>query len=180
LRKLVISAALLVPWAMRDPNRRPSSKIDSIIRYIERRLPPTQKALIFCDWQMGLDELSHHLSHQGISHTMLLASMTADERRETIHAFGASPHSRVILITLRLAVGIDGLQQWANHVLFMGSWWQAKIEKQAFCRVERPGQRLPTYCTKFIVHDSVDNTVLNTNMRKEERTRELFAPLRGQ
>jgi hypothetical protein len=180
LRKLVISPALLLPMEARDPERRPSSKIESILHYLRYRLPPNQKALIFCDWQKALNELSYHLVRGGLPHTMMLASMTADERHDTVQAFGASSSSRAILITLRLAAGIDGLQQYANHVLFMSSWWQAKIEKQAFCRAERPGQPLPTFCTKFIVANSVDYYVLETNMRKEERTRELFAPLRGQ
>lgn len=176
LRKIVLSSHLLYDPEDRDPDRRPSSKMEAVLLYLQRCLAPDEKALVFCDWQRAHVELAFHLTRRGIPHAILDASLTPLQRQLLVARFSMPDGPRVVLVTYKLSVGMDGWQC-ANHVLLMSGWWHNKVERQALGRIERPGQTRTTHFYKFIVADSIDHYMLNTNISKETRGSRVFGAL---
>ncbi len=176
LRKIVLSRHLMDALEDRAPDRQPSSKMEAVLGYLQTCLAPGEKALVFCDWQRAHVELSFHLTRAGISHAILDASLSPLQRQLLVARFAAPEGPRVVLVTYKLSVGMDGWQC-ANHVLLMSGWWHNKVERQALGRIERPGQTRTTHFYKFIVEDSIDHYMLATNISKETRGSRVFGAL---
>jgi SNF2 family DNA or RNA helicase len=176
LRKIVLSSHLLSKPEERDPHRRPSSKMEAVLLYLRTAVAADEKVLIFCDWQRAHVELSFHLTRAGVSHAILDASLTPLQRQLLVARFAEPDGPRVVLVTYKLSVGMDGWQC-ANHVLLMSGWWHNKVERQALGRIERPGQTRVTHFYKFIVEDSIDHYMLATNISKETRGSRVFSAL---
>lgn len=176
MRKIVVSRALLLNEEQRDPLRQPSSKIQAVLDYINNEVAADEKVLVFCDWQKAHVELAHHLTRAGHAHAILDASLSPLQRRMLVSRFSEDGGAKVLLVTFKLSVGVDGLQR-ANHVLLASGWWNNKSEIQAFGRAERPGQRRKTHFVKFVVRGSIDDYMLDTNHKKHIRDARMFDQL---
>jgi len=47
-------------------------------------------------------------------------------------------------------------------------WWNSASEQQAFCRVFRIGQREETFMSRLCVKNTVDQTLINMQDRKDK------------
>lgn len=173
LRKLTISPALLVPPALRDPARLPSAKIAEVLFYLRERLAADEKALLFCMWQSSLAELGFHLAAAGYTFAIIHAHTELAERWAIVDAFQSTPVPRLLLMTPRLAIGIDGLQR-ANHVLLVDGHWQKKLDQQMLGRARRPGQTRPVHFVQFIVDNTIDRDMFDVGSEKERQDAAMF------
>jgi SNF2 family DNA or RNA helicase len=62
----------------------------------------------------------------------------------------------------------------ASRVIIIDPWWNSAAEQQAFCRVFRFGQRETTYLTKFCVKNTVDERLIEMQVRKQKEIDEVM------
>jgi len=56
----------------------------------------------------------------------------------------------------------------ASKVIMIDPWWNSASEQQAFCRVFRIGQREETFMSRLCVKNTVDQTLINMQDRKDK------------
>jgi SNF2 family DNA or RNA helicase len=157
----------------------PSSKIGRILEYLETRVLPGEKVIVYHEWKSVLDYLAAWLKLRNISYAMMVGPTPVYERRSIIDRVkSTSEHPRVVLMTLKLgAHGLDGLQGFtapdsphpaggANHVLFISGYWTPTTEYQAISRLTRPGQGRTVHAYKFAFRHSVETTMHNIHQKK--------------
>ena len=164
------------------PARTPHSKMQAVLDYERDRMLPGEKALVFGEWVEPLLILGSHLKARGLSYEIMQSKMSPEERFALVGRVKdhTSIHPRMVLFPLKIgSAGLDGLQGTtlgggANHCLFLQGHWTPIAEIQAKGRIDRPGQSRRVYCTKFVMRDSVEQHVLDTNQAKEAGSALLF------
>jgi SNF2 family DNA or RNA helicase len=160
------------------PDDRPCfSKMAAIIRYVQDRIAPHEKGLVFAHSKRGLYELAHHLRRAAIECLMLTGdTKDDDERQRTLQRFcNPDDPTRLLLCThKKVGLGTDGLQRVANHVLILDQPYVPADEEQAYGRVNRAGQQRFTYLVKFILLGTVEYQRLLVNKEKASRLAIVF------
>ncbi|KAG8671021.1 hypothetical protein FPOAC1_004258 [Fusarium poae] len=132
-----------------DMKRGQSSKMSAVINNIkESCLNTNLKSVVFSSWRDTLDILAAMLTAEGI-------------------LFRLDPYIKVLLISINTgAVGLTLTE--ANMVHIVEPQWNPTIEEQAIARVVRMGQTRPVSVYKYIMNESVEQSVLKLQERKTQ------------
>lgn len=114
------------------------AKIPATVEYLENLLASVNKVVVICQHRSVLHALSLK-----IPGPVLLGGLSPSEKQSRITQFQESP---AIYIQIQVGgVGVDGLQHWANHIVFVGQSWVPGVIDQAVGRLRRIGQRKPVF-----------------------------------
>jgi len=146
-----------------------SSKIKLMINLLSKikRKSPTDKCVIISQWTKFLSIVEHHLSEAGISFASINGSVTASKRMDLVNEFNHNPvKPKVMLVSLQ-AGGVGLNLVGANHLMMLDLHWNPALEQQAFDRIYRVGQKKEVFVHKFVVQNSVEESILKLQNRKQ-------------
>ena len=123
--------------------------------------PP--KALVFSQWETELILVSKALAMNEIAYVELKGTM--QQRSASLHRFNVDPDVRVFLLATGVAnAGLTLVN--ATSVFILEPSLNPAIEEQAINRIHRIGQTRPTTAYRFVVADSVEETILDLHSAK--------------
>ncbi|KAI4623765.1 uncharacterized protein J4E84_004191 [Alternaria hordeiaustralica] len=93
--------------------------------------------------------------------------MSLGARDKAISTFAENPDCKIMLASLRCG-GLGLNLTMASKVIMIDPWWNSASEQQAFCRVFRIGQREETFMSRLCVKNTVDQTLINMQDRKDK------------
>ncbi|KFP05770.1 Helicase-like transcription factor, partial [Calypte anna] len=155
-----------------------SSKINALMHaLIElRRDNPAAKCLVVSQFTTFLSLIENPLKESGFAFTRLDGSVTQKKRVEAIQCFQGSQAGSPTVMLLSLKAGGVGLNLTAaSRVFLMDPAWNPAAEDQCFDRCHRLGQKNNVVITKFIVKDSVEESMLKIQNKKRELAAGAFA-----
>lgn len=106
----------------------------------------------------------------------VITGMTSPEEREAaLKTFRKDARAKVFVGQIKAAgVGLDGLQEAANEVLFVESSWSPNDNMQAAKRAHRIGQVMPVRVRFASLAGSIDELISEALRRKTEMLTQLF------
>ncbi|KAH7324014.1 SNF2 family N-terminal domain-containing protein [Rhexocercosporidium sp. MPI-PUGE-AT-0058] len=149
-----------------------SSKIEKVVAHLQNleqaspsyRIDPI-KSLIFSHWNRTMDCLGKALSYNGQLYARIDGSLSVEQRRTVIHQFNTVPEIRILLLSY--GAGSVGLNlQAATHVHLLEPHWNPMVEAQAAARIDRLDQLKDIYIHRYIVKDSIEEQIQNTQRSK--------------
>ncbi|KAH6882752.1 DNA repair protein-like protein rad5 [Alternaria rosae] len=93
--------------------------------------------------------------------------MSLSARDKAISSFAENPDCKIMLASLRCG-GLGLNLTMASKVIMIDPWWNSASEQQAFCRVFRIGQREETIMSRLCVRNTVDETLIDMQDRKDK------------
>jgi len=130
---------------------------------------PTVKSLVFSQFTMCLDLVAISLARAGFNYVRLDGTMHKKARLRAVSKFKTDVNTSVFLISLK--TGCYGLNLTeATRVYLLDPWWNPSTEQQAIDRACRLGQRYPVIVTRFIIHDSIEERILQLQETKRRIT----------
>ncbi|CZS99217.1 uncharacterized protein RCO7_00507 [Rhynchosporium graminicola] len=176
----------------------PGTKLEALKRIIKARIAtnPSDKQIIFTQWRAFATVLGRELQKEKIRFIYLTGDMTLHSRAEAVSKFIKDGTINLMVATLRTAG--EGLNLECANVVYSvyiktafcfkefiadndsrDAWWNAAVERQAFCRVYRIGQKKETYFYKLIMRSSVDERMIEMQDRKIAMVEHTLKPSRG-
>lgn len=141
-------------------------------------LPETDKSIVFSFWTTTLDLAGVALDQMHVPYTRVDGKMHAKQRQLALESFVEDPHIRAILISLRC--GSTGLNLTAaNHVFLMEPQWNPMVEEQALDRVYRIGQTKEVTTVRYIVNNTLEESIRHQQSKKRNLAEQAFALSRG-
>ncbi|XP_061157136.1 helicase-like transcription factor isoform X2 [Syngnathus typhle] len=157
---------------------RTSSKIQALMGNLLRlrREDSTIKSLVVSQFTRFLTILETPLREHGFSFVRLDGSMSQKKRTQVIQEFQSlSPDSPTILLLSLKAGGVGLNLTAASHVFLMDPAWNPATEEQCIDRCHRLGQKRKVFVTKFIVKDSVEESMVKIQKQKQDLVQAAFA-----
>jgi len=145
--------------------RTKSTKIGHIIHYIKTEMKDADKCIIFSQWDSMLTKVGKLLKKENIN--VLYCSGTVYKRKNAIKNFQENVDANIICLSSEhCASGINLTA--ANKIIFIepiygDKEYRKNIENQAIGRVDRLGQQRPIEIIRFIIKDSIEEEILNSN-----------------
>lgn len=128
-------------------------KIPKAIEMIDELIDADRSVLIF---SVYIDPLMKLKKHYGDQSAMLYGQMTSEERDESIQNL-ISKKAKVGLFSLGAGgMGIDGLQNSIDTVIFIDQWWTPAVHEQAEDRVHRIGQENKVQIFYLLCENTID------------------------
>ena len=145
-----------------------NSKLNRIVDTIVKH--PEEKPLIFCFFKREIEYLKEKLELNSISFEVICGSVSMDERQRII----SSSNSYKVLI-LQMMAGSTGLNlQMFNSVHFTAPHWNPTHEDQAIARVYRIGQKNNVKVRKYILKNTIEETIVKIQNRKNEMINDMI------
>lgn len=116
------------------------------------------KSIVFSQFTSFLDLIGLALRDLGFSYGRLDGSMAREERTAQLTRFQDDSTLRIMLVSTR-AGGVGLNLTMASKVFLMEPAWNPSIESQACDRVHRIGQTKPVSYTRYVVEDSIEQTM---------------------
>jgi len=155
-----------------DSSRSLSTKINTLVNDLaatrdscERENILPVKSIVFSQWTKVLDLIEGPLKSHDFQFARLDGKMNRAQRTAQLDKFKLSRYCNVLLISIR-AGGVGLNLTHASRVYIMEPYWNPAVEQQAIDRVHRMGQTLPVQCIRFIVRDSIEESMVETQERK--------------
>lgn len=124
------------------------------------------KIIVFSHFTTTFDMMAHALRQHNIKFLRYDGSMNIDMKNSTISEFYQG-QTKVLLISLK--AGNVGLTlTCASHVIIMDPFWNPYVEEQAMDRAHRFGQMKPVKVYKLLIHESVEDRIMDLQERKKE------------
>ncbi|EKJ70216.1 hypothetical protein FPSE_09590 [Fusarium pseudograminearum CS3096] len=148
--------------------RAQSSKMSSVVENIKTScLDKDSKSVVFSSWRDTLDILAKILMSEGIPFVQVDGRNPLMGRTELLSRFRQDPTVKVLLISINTgAIGLTLTE--ANIVHIVEPQWNPTIEDQAIARVVRMGQTRPVTVYRYIMSESVEQSVLKLQQRKTQ------------
>ncbi|QPC69459.1 hypothetical protein HYE68_000211 [Fusarium pseudograminearum] len=145
-----------------------SSKMGAVVNNIKIScLDKDSKSVVFSSWRDTLDILATILISEGIAFVQVDGRNPLMGRTELLSRFRQDPTVKVLLISINTgAVGLTLTE--ANMVHIVEPQWNPTIEDQAIARVVRMGQTRPVTVYRYIMNESVEQSVLKLQQRKTQ------------
>ena len=89
--------------------------------------------------------------------------MGFDTRNKNIKKFTEDPKCKIMLCSLK-AGGVGLNLTMASKVLILDLYWNNSVERQAFCRCFRIGQRKEVDIVRYVVKDTIDEDLVTRRM----------------
>lgn len=129
--------------------------------------PPCEKMIVFSQWTGLLDLVEPELTRHGFQFRRVDGRMTLPQRETQLGDFDSNPQVTVLLLSLRAAsLGLNLVV--ANHVVLLDLWWNPTVEDQAIDRTYRIGQTRPVKVTRITIKDTVEDRILELQLKKRE------------
>ncbi|XP_061099803.1 helicase-like transcription factor isoform X1 [Conger conger] len=160
-----------------------SSKVDALMSNLLRlrQEDPSIKSLVVSQFTKFLSLLEVPLREQGFSFTRLDGSMSQRSRAKAIQDFQDTAQGCPTIMLLSLKAGGVGLNLTAaSRVFLMDPAWNPAAEDQCVDRCHRLGQKKDVVITKFIVKDSVEESMVKSQKRKKELVEKAFGGKKAQ
>jgi superfamily II DNA or RNA helicase len=123
------------------------------------------KCIIFTNFLASVRLISADLAANGIGN-LTMTGETSD-RQPLVHRFQTESVVKAFVMTLK--TGGTGLNLTAaDYIFIMDPWWNAAAESQAVDRAHRIGQANPVFCYKLIARDTIEERILQLQVRKKE------------
>uniref|UniRef100_A0A4E9E5Q8 Uncharacterized protein n=1 Tax=Gibberella zeae TaxID=5518 RepID=A0A4E9E5Q8_GIBZA len=148
--------------------KKQSSKMSKVVENINLScLDKDSKSVVFSSWRDTLDILAKILMSEGIPFVQIDGRNPLMGRTELLSRFRQDPTVKVFLISINTgAVGLTLTE--ANMVHIVEPQWNPTIEDQAIARVVRMGQTRPVTVYRYIMNESVEQSVLKLQQRKTQ------------
>jgi SNF2 family DNA or RNA helicase len=107
---------------------------------------------------------------------LIYGGMSAAKKELAKKSFTNNPNIDILFIQNKAGgIGIDGLQEVCNHIVFIEIDWSADIMEQNEGRLDRIGQTADTILAQYLVADkTVEAYVAQKALAKREMKQELF------
>ncbi|XRM43510.1 hypothetical protein ABZX51_006684 [Aspergillus tubingensis] len=136
-----------------------STKHQAILKTILGHISQ-EKGIVFSAWTKSLDIMAELLRQHDITFARVDGSMSFSQRQQAFHSFKTSSHVNILLMTI--GTGAVGLNlSIATQVHIMEPSWNPMVEQQAIGRVVRLGQKRPVVITRYIMKDTVEESVVS-------------------
>ncbi|KAI1114821.1 P-loop containing nucleoside triphosphate hydrolase protein [Nemania sp. NC0429] len=141
-----------------------TSKIRSLVQEILSF--PLEKHVVFSFWTSSLTLAQRSLAGAGIRCLRIEGSDSLNIRERTIQEFREDQGIKVILVSISCGgVGLDLTVASRAHLL--EPQWNPAIEEQALSRVHRMGQRRPVVTMRYVMKDSIEESVASLKGKKQ-------------
>ena len=157
----------LLERARRLRDTAPSAKLEWLRETLPALLEAGRKVLIFSQFTGLLACVEQQLDALNVPYSRLTGE--TQDRSEQVRRFqyGETP---VFLISLR-AGGVGLTLTAADTVIHLDPWWNPAVEQQATDRAHRIGQTQPVMVYKLIAAGSLEEKILELQLRKAELAR---------
>jgi len=143
-----------------------STKMEALVTDVAENLAST-KSIIFSCWTKTLTLVGDHLNRSGIAFERIDGDCTLSNRERILRRFYKSKDLRVLIITT--GTGAYGLNLTAaNRIFIVEPQWNPSIENQAIARAVRYGQRDSVLVTRYIIENTVEQSMRDQQRRKLE------------
>ncbi|KAI1376892.1 SNF2 family N-terminal domain-containing protein [Hypoxylon crocopeplum] len=124
------------------------------------------KSIVFSSWKKTLDLIGELLKSKGLPYYCIHGSLPLEGRRRVLHEYEAEGGANILLMTLGTgAVGLNLAV--ATRVYLLEPQWNPSVEKQAFGRAVRLGQREQVTIIRYIMKNTVEDTnILSRQINK--------------
>ncbi|KAJ5998980.1 hypothetical protein N7451_006790 [Penicillium sp. IBT 35674x] len=151
-----------------------STKFRVLLRVIRSHIP-REKGIVFSAWTKSLELVAVMLRKENIAFVQVDGSMSIAQRQRAFESFKLSDTIDILLITI--GVGAVGLNlSIATQVHILEPSWNPMVEKQAIGRVVRLDQRNPVVITRYIMRDTVEESVVTRQDFKMRVAMDGFKP----
>ncbi|MCQ2453530.1 MAG: SNF2 family helicase [Clostridia bacterium] len=151
-----------------------SGKLEMLVDILIPALQNGRRALVFSQFTRMLRLIEQRLSQEGIGCLYLDGETPADERVRLCESFNGG-HGNVFLLSLK--AGGTGLNlTGADMVIHYDPWWNPAAEEQAVDRAHRIGQTKEVEVIRLLVHDSIEEQVVNMSQSKRKLFDKLITP----
>ncbi len=134
-----------------------------------KRIPSTERALVFCQFDTLTATVAEALSAYGISYVQLTG--TAKRRSDLLEAYQEESGARVLLLNVEDESAAGSNLTVANHVIFVGPLLKAEQQQyeatmtQAIGRCVRYGQLKKVFVWRLLSLETIDQEVLEKRER---------------
>lgn len=128
---------------------------------------PPFKSVVFSAWTSHLDLIQIALDNVGIRYTRLDGKMSRTARTAAMDAFREDNSVHVILVSI-MAGGLGLNLTSGNYVYVMEPQYNPAAEAQAVDRVHRLGQKRPVRTVRYIMHNSIEEKMLELQEKKKK------------
>ncbi|KAH7068216.1 DNA repair protein rad5, partial [Paraphoma chrysanthemicola] len=150
------------------------TKINSLVTDLLEQ-PLGTKSIVFTFWSSALDLAARGLSEASIVYTRYDGNTSPANRSLALRKFRQDPAISVILMTISCAaVGLDITA--ASRAYILEPQWNPTVEEQALARVHRMGQIKEVTTIRFVMADTFEERVVETQERKKELAELLLSP----
>ncbi|XP_070776033.1 helicase-like transcription factor [Enoplosus armatus] len=156
---------------------RKSSKVQALMGNLLRlRCEDSSiKCLVVSQFTRFLTILESPLREHGFSFVRLDGTMSQKKRTQVIQEFQSSAADSPAIMLLSLKAGGVGLNLTAaSRVFLMDPAWNPATEEQCIDRCHRLGQKRKVAVTKFIVKDSVEESMMKIQRQKQDLVEKAF------
>jgi SNF2 family DNA or RNA helicase len=123
------------------------------------------KCIIFTNFLATVRLVSADLDAHGIGNVTMTGETS--DRQTLVRRFQTEKEVKAFVMTLK--TGGAGLNLTAaDYIFIMDPWWNAAAEAQAVDRAHRIGQLNPVFCYKLIARDTIEERILQLQVRKRE------------
>ncbi|KAI1173028.1 hypothetical protein F4777DRAFT_590102 [Nemania sp. FL0916] len=141
-----------------------TSKIQALVQEVRNCLP--EKSVVFSFWTSSLTLAQKALTATGIRCKRIDGSISLSERERVVREFREDQDAKVILVTISCGgVGLDLTTASRAHLL--EPQWNPAIEEQALSRVHRMGQRRPVETFRYLMRNSIEESVALVKGKKQ-------------
>ncbi len=151
-----------------------SGKLEMLVDVLLPAVQSGRRALVFSQFTRMLRLIETRLQQEGVKCLYLDGDTPADERVKLCDSFNAGLGS-VFLLSLK--AGGTGLNlTGADMVVHYDPWWNPAAEEQAVDRAHRIGQTREVEVVRLLMHDSIEEQVVNMSRAKRKLFDMLITP----
>lgn len=151
------------------------AKVNSMVDHIQDILEDKQKVAIFAYHRDVISALKEGLKEY--LPLELTGATPAIKRKQAIDKFRTTVDNRVFIGQIQAAgVGIDGLQEVCDMIVFAEMTWVPGQMHQAVGRLDRIGQKNPVLVQFLVTPGSIDEDIADSIARKEKVIEVLIKP----
>jgi len=167
-RRLACMRMLCDTTYILDQDLKISPKIDELAKVLDEitASDPSEKVLIFSEWQRMLDLVSELLDSLKFGYAWHTGSVPQKKRREEIKRFKEDPECRFFLSTDSGGLGLN--LQAASVVINLDLPWNPARLEQRIARAWRKGQARPVTVINLVCEDSIEHRMLALMDAKRE------------
>ena len=151
------------------------TKIEAIVRRIKWLVSRDAqvKILVFSEFEDVLDVVQRAISHNAISFER---ATTGHKLNSSLQNFKTSASVRVLLLPLKRAAHGLNLTE-AQHVILVEPVLDPGLEAQAIKRVDRIGQLKPTCVHRFMIRQTIEETVYSLARQRVDELSDIASDL---
>uniref|UniRef100_A0A914ZD24 Transcription termination factor 2 n=1 Tax=Panagrolaimus superbus TaxID=310955 RepID=A0A914ZD24_9BILA len=150
-----------------DPNY-VSAKLKVLLEKVNCVIKNGDKCVIVSQWTSMLDVVGLNLKKEKIEYTTITGNIKVADRPKNANLFNNENENAKVML-LSLGAGGAGLNLvGGNHLFLLDLHWNPALERQAFDRIHRIGQKKPVFIYKLICKDTVEEQVKKLQEKKEK------------